>query len=300
MSVARGGGGGSYHMLVTSCRERAPVDANTCFFLSQKPDEYRSVVVLRSTMAENDKMWYNYLEDVAIRHFKALGSDESWANHHTYVIDLWEQLLANKKKEHHLIALHVLIHFRQQKIARIIQLLQPLGIMGDYVCKSTRYLGFFDQGNAQERAAMESLAILAQARPNEGARKFSSSLDQSFSPSRHEARPFSPPYGSFPASPTPLSPRMSSPVRSSPSSTMSSKSDVAGCSVTAAEMDAFFYCDLILAQLNQRLISTCDDFEEAGREGIALWARAIPGVVRPSHTIDSARVKQVKQLPKGT
>ena len=235
------------------------------FVCTQDKTKYRAVNAINLSVTTSDALFEGYLEDVAIRHFKALGTAHDWATHPLYLKDIWEELLAGKRKAHRLLQLHVLIHFRQQEIARVIQQLYPLEIMGDHVSTTSRYSQLFFEGEALGKTRLAGL-ILSFLRQTRRVGSDTSSAKSGGSSDKTRDGSMGADLGFLSAD------------------VVSEDLALASChdSLIAVQSETYFnhYCELILFQLNDRLVSMCEDPDDEGKATLLLWAKAIPGVVR--------------------
>ena len=144
-------------------------------------------MIVCNCLAENDELWYNYLDDVAIRHFQALGASDDHDDHNLYSIDLWEELLSGKPKKHRLLALHVLIHFREKELTRIVKQLHSVDILrgsGKMVRRSSMYEADAPESPASPMSSLDLPKLAAtQLRRSRAGSELSSDLSSSVSSS---------------------------------------------------------------------------------------------------------------------
>lgn len=196
------------------------------------------------------------------------GTDQL-ADHHRYIIDLWKDLLSSKSKEHRLLSLHVLIHFRHRDLERVTQLFAPLNAMRDYCGSPDRPSADSELTRSDKWNTMAVQSLVSRPKKR-GKSDTGSSLNRSFS---GYGGPDTTAY-------TPAEEQMS-PCSSSTACSSSTMSGAVSSDVTAttAELDAHFYCEMIMAQLNRSLMKHCDSLGDDGRGVIIVWSNASQGVV---------------------
>ena len=219
---------------------------------------------INSSVSTSEVLFDRYLEDVTIRHFEALGTAHNRATHPLY-LDIWEVLLAGKHKAHRLMSVHVLIHFQQHRIARVIQQLRPLEIMGSRASTTSHYSRLFFESEAEGKTSLAQLSLSFLHQTRRGGSKISPAKSGGFS--NTAGKDSSGADSGF----------ISADVISEDSALASYHE-----SLITVHSETYFnhYCELILFQLNERLVSMCEEHGDEGEKTLLLWTKALPGVVR--------------------